>query len=135
MSKYVGTWVYDTTSSQGDLAHLMRTEVLPDGVNGWGTVVGLGWAPILRVIKVGVPGLFLTVAGAWEANASNPESTTLFQVGAWPTLVPAVSTTIVRVGQDYEATQILVHPSGTERAVIGADGMAEVFAFRVERTP
>jgi hypothetical protein len=104
-------------------------------VNGWGTVVGLGWAPLLRVTKVGVPTLLLTVAGAWEGNVSNPESAALFQIGAEATLVPALSATQVRVGQDYEATMILVSPGGTERAVIGANGDAEVFAFRVERTP
>ena len=135
MSRSVGTWVYDTTAAQGDLLSVMRTEILPNGVDGWGTVVGLGWTPILRVTKVGVPGLFLTVTGSWEVNATNPDSATLFQLGAEASLVPALSSSQIRVGQDYEATQILVSLSGTEEAVIGADGGAEVFSFRVERTP
>jgi hypothetical protein len=135
MSKYVGTWVYDTTASKADLVKLMRVEILPDDVNGFGTVVGLGWAPLLRVVKVGDPTLFLTVTGAWEANATNPESAALFQIGAWPTLIPTVSTTVPRVGIDYETPVVCVSPSGTERAVIGSDGQAETFGFRVERTP
>ena len=135
MSQYVGTWVYDTTASNADLVKLMRVEILPDDVHGFGTVLGLGWAPLLRVVKVGDPTLFLTVTGAWEDNATNPESAALFQIGAWPTLIPTLSATVARVGTDYETPVVCVSPSGTERAVIGSDGQAETFSFRVERYP
>ena len=39
MSKYVGTWVFDTTSSRGDTIKVLRLGVRDDSGDPWGTAV------------------------------------------------------------------------------------------------
>jgi len=127
MSVFVGTWVYDTTNNAPDEVKTLAFNV-KDPLTGdvWGTAVSTGWTPTLQVKRLGGTAIVATVTGSWEDAT---EARALFTLGAATVLVPAAGAAPI----DYEA--LLVLTKAGVSAVIGADGNAEPYAFRVSRWP
>lgn len=126
MSKYVGTWVYDTTASVGDSVKALRLDVRDASGVGWGTAVGLGWTPTLEVRVAGDDAIVATITGTWEDGT---ESAALFQIGTVAALVPAVGALPIQ----YEALMVMTFSPYV--AVSAADDESEPFAFTVKRWP
>lgn len=131
MSKYVGTWVYNTAAAVADTVKTLRLDVRDASNVGWGTAVGLGWTPTLEVRLAGDDGTtapVATITGAWEDGT---QSAALFQIGAVTALVPTAPT----VSIDYEALMVMTSPTPGSVGVSAADDEAEPFAFTVTRWP
>jgi hypothetical protein len=127
MSKYVGTWVYDSTHSTGDTVKTLRLDVRDSSGVAFGTAVGLGWTPKLEIRKAGDTTLLLTLTGSWEDVLVCDAA--LFSIGAANTLVPAAGLAPI----DYEA--LLVMDNAGQYSMNAADDNSEPFAFRVARWP
>ena len=140
MSKYVGTWVYDTASSKGDTTKALRLDIRDDAGVPWGTAVGLGWSPTLRVRLFGGTAIVDTITGGWE-DATNTAA--LFAIGdevsvgvhSFVTITSLKPTLVTDPPIDYEAMLVMVSAGGTHVGVVGVDGNAEWFAFTVRRWP
>ena len=112
MSEYVGTWIYDTAAAKGDYVQLMRLDARTEAGIGWGTHVGLGWAPTLQIRRPGDTTLVGIAGGSFEANATDPESAALFQIGNETTI------TFTAVGDSAQ-----LYYSTTGWAVVGSKGV------------
>lgn len=126
MSKFVGTWVYNSAASSGESVKTLRLDVRDKSGVGWGTAVGLGWTPTLEVRLAGDDALVATITGTWEDGT---ETAALFQIGTVSALAPAAAAGPL----DYEA--LMVMTLGANVSTAAADDESEPFAFRVERWP
>lgn len=131
-AKSCGTWTFDSTLGMGDSTKLLRLNALNDSKVGWGTKVGIGWTPLLRVRISGLRTLKQTIVGQWDVTPADPESIAAFAIGDEFSLVPVNATDGPIL---YEATLVLINPSGTSIGILNADGEAQLYKFVVERFP
>ena len=141
MSKYVGTWVYDTTAGKGDTVKSLRLDIRDNSGVPFGTSVGLGWTPTLQVRLAGGTALVDTITGDWE-DATNAAA--LFAIGdevsagVHTFVAPTTSlkpTLATDPPIDYEAMLVMKDAGLTHRAIMGVDDQAEWLAFTVKRWP
>ena len=126
MSKYLGTWLYNTN---GDNTKTAQLKVYDDAGVPWGTAVGAGYTPYLEVRKAGDTSLLVTITGSWS---DTPNETALFTIGTNATLIAQFTAGVTSV--DYEAI-LYLFDGGSNRARLGADGNAEPFTFTMTKWP
>ena len=121
MLPFVDTWLI---GSPTEAVKLMRLRLYTDDLQQWGTGVGLGWTPTLRVQRKGTTVLIATLTGRWS-DASQFEA--LFDIGAATALLPANAGDSI----DYESFCVPVRAGYA--SYVGADGSAQPVEFRVTK--
>ena len=124
-SRFVGTWYV------GDNVRVLRLDVRDDHGVAWGAAVGPGYTPTLQIRKPNDTTIFATLSGAWEDGT---DTAVLFAIGGATVLYPAATSPVsANVFADYEAVLVLTNANAV--TILGADGQANPFTFRIKAFP